>query len=98
MQKLFLYIALGYRRIISPLLHSSGLAPLNGPACRFQPTCSDYAHEAVVLHGPVRGGWLALLRLLQCHPLSRGGFHPVPRPARPPQRTAKILEFRKDRA
>lgn len=97
MQKLMAHMARGYRRVISPVLHSAGLVPLSGPACRFQPTCSDYAHEALLLHGAAPGAWLALLRVLRCHPFSRGGFDPVPRPARRPRRTAKILEFRKDR-
>jgi len=59
----------GYKRWISPLLPR---------ACRFYPTCSEYAHDAVRLHGVARGGWLALGRLLRCHPFSRGGFDPVP--------------------
>lgn len=62
-----------YRRTISPMLP---------PRCRFYPSCSAYAMEAVVSHGAARGSGLALLRLLRCHPLHRGGFDPVP-PARP---------------
>lgn len=64
-----------YKRWLSPALHAAA-----GPrgACRFQPTCSEYAAIAVAARGPVRGGALALLRLLRCHPLSRGGFDPVP--------------------
>lgn len=58
-----------YKRFLSPLLP---------PACRFEPTCSVYAMEAVQLHGVARGGWLALKRLLRCHPFSKGGFDPVP--------------------
>lgn len=48
--------------------------------CRFFPSCSSYAHEAVVVHGTVRGGWLALRRLLRCRPLGPSGFDPVPEP------------------
>jgi len=59
----------GYKRFISPLLP---------PACRYQPTCSEYAMDAIELHGVLRGGWMALRRLLRCHPFSRGGFDPVP--------------------
>ncbi|HEX4021733.1 MAG TPA: membrane protein insertion efficiency factor YidD [Acidobacteriaceae bacterium] len=65
----------GYKRWISPVAH--GLLPLSG-GCRFQPTCSEYAAIAVTRHGWLRGSWMALLRLLRCHPFSRGGFDPVP--------------------
>ena len=60
---------LGYKRWISPMLPH---------ACRFVPTCSEYALEAVERHGVLRGSWLALMRLLRCHPLARAGFDPVP--------------------
>ncbi len=64
--------ALGaYKRFVSPLLP---------PACRFEPTCSEYAAEAVELHGVARGTALAIARLMRCHPFCRGGFDPVPRP------------------
>ena len=68
-----------YKRWLSPLLHGLAQAgfPFSG-GCRFQPTCSDYAAIAVARHGWARGGWLALRRLLRCHPFSRGGFDPVP--------------------
>ena len=59
----------GYKRWISPMLPN---------ACRFVPTCSEYAMEAVELHGVVHGTWLALTRLLRCHPLARAGYDPVP--------------------
>ena len=58
-----------YRRLISPLL---------GPRCRFVPTCSTYAVEAVQRHGALRGSWLTLKRLLRCHPFAEGGYDPVP--------------------
>lgn len=54
------------------------LSPLVPPACRFYPSCSEYASEAVMAHGVWRGGGLALRRLLRCHPWSAGGFDPVP--------------------
>jgi putative membrane protein insertion efficiency factor len=58
-----------YQRLISPLL---------GPRCRFHPSCSQYALEAIERHGPVKGGWLALRRIARCHPLNPGGHDPVP--------------------
>ena len=54
------------------------LSPWIGRSCRFLPTCSDYAAEALILHGPVRGGWLAARRLCRCHPFGGSGFDPVP--------------------
>jgi uncharacterized protein len=58
------------------------LLPLFAGSCRFLPSCSDYAREAVLLHGAVKGSWLAIRRLSRCHPLGSSGFDPVPRPAR----------------
>ncbi|MDR3176140.1 MAG: membrane protein insertion efficiency factor YidD [Desulfovibrio sp.] len=58
-----------YRFFVSPLLP---------PCCRFYPSCSEYAEEAVLRHGPVRGGMLAAWRILRCSPLTRGGYDPVP--------------------
>ena len=62
-----------YKRLLSPLLHTAALGQ-----CRYLPTCSEYAYAAVVRHGIVRGGALALWRILRCHPFARGGFDPVP--------------------
>jgi putative membrane protein insertion efficiency factor len=53
------------------------LSPLIGPACRFAPTCSAYADEAIARHGLARGGLMAFRRLLRCHPFNPGGFDPV---------------------
>ena len=54
------------------------LGPVLGGSCRFTPSCSSYAIEALKRHGPVRGTWLALRRVLRCHPFQRAGFDPVP--------------------
>jgi len=52
--------------------------PLLGANCRFYPSCSDYAKEAIERHGAYHGAWLALRRVLKCHPYHAGGFDPVP--------------------
>lgn len=61
------------------------LSPMFPGCCRFSPTCSEYAREAVVLHGALKGGWLSLLRILRCHPFHPGGYDPVPAPRACPQ-------------
>ncbi len=67
-------IVLGaYKRVLSPVLHAFG-----GAGCRYLPTCSEYAYAAVVKHGWLEGGWLAVRRVGRCHPFSKGGFDPVP--------------------
>ena len=67
----------GYQRWLSPALP---------PACRYVPSCSHYALEALELHGAARGSLLAAWRVLRCHPFVRGGYDPVPRPGNLPQR------------
>ena len=59
-------------------LYKTVLSPILPPACRFHPTCSEYALEALERHGLIRGGWLALGRIARCHPWNDGGFDPVP--------------------
>ncbi len=54
------------------------LSPFIGNQCRFHPTCSHYALDAISKHGALRGVWLTLRRLLRCHPFNPGGFDPVP--------------------
>ena len=56
-----------------------GISPILSPACRYLPTCSEYAMEAVERYGALRGAWMALIRVLRCHPLARGGYDPVVR-------------------
>jgi putative membrane protein insertion efficiency factor len=68
-QRVLVALIGAYRRAISPLLPS---------ACRFHPTCSAYAAEAIMMHGAVRGIALAATRLLRCHPWCEGGIDPVP--------------------
>jgi putative membrane protein insertion efficiency factor len=65
------------------------LSPWIGRQCRFTPTCSDYAQEALIRHGPLRGGWLAARRLVRCHPWGGSGFDPVPPPARRARRKSE---------
>ncbi len=69
MKRLLLAAIRFYRRRISPL---------RKPCCRYIPTCSEYALEAVEKYGPWKGSWLALKRLLRCHPFHKGGYDPVP--------------------
>lgn len=60
------------------LVYRYTLSPLLGPRCRYLPTCSDYALEALRRHGALRGGWLCARRLCRCHPWGGSGHDPVP--------------------
>ena len=64
-----------YRAAVSPVIHA-----INGPACRFEPSCSVYAREAVAEYGIFRGGAMALWRIARCNPMGGHGFDPVPQP------------------
>ena len=74
MRAAVLLLIQAYKKTISPLLP---------PACRFYPSCSTYAAEAIAKHGVVRGGMLAAKRLARCHPLNPGGVDFVPEPSSP---------------
>lgn len=54
------------------------ISPLTPAACRYTPTCSQYAKEAILKYGPIKGGWLAMRRILRCNPLGGSGYDPVP--------------------
>lgn len=58
--------------------YRTAISPLRPPMCRYTPTCSAYALEAIAVHGAARGSWLALRRLLRCHPFHAGGHDPIP--------------------
>jgi putative membrane protein insertion efficiency factor len=75
MNKLLVWLLRAYQLLVSPML---------GPSCRFYPSCSNYAIEALKVHGAGRGGWLALRRVCRCHPWNPGGVDPVPVPGEPP--------------
>lgn len=69
------------KRVVLMMLqgYKWAISPMFPPACRFVPTCSEYAMEAVERFGALRGGWMAVWRVLRCHPLARGGHDPVVR-------------------
>ena len=69
MTRFVLALIAGYQRLVSPML---------APRCRFAPSCSAYALEAITGHGLRRGSWLAVRRVARCHPFHRGGYDPVP--------------------
>ncbi|MBU6483172.1 MAG: membrane protein insertion efficiency factor YidD [Betaproteobacteria bacterium] len=69
MKRVLLALLRGYRYLLRPMLGSN---------CRFYPSCSDYAREAIERHGALAGTWLAIKRLGRCHPYHPGGYDPVP--------------------
>ncbi|MCK9516572.1 MAG: membrane protein insertion efficiency factor YidD [Ottowia sp.] len=81
MQRLLILLVKGYRLLLSPWLGSS---------CRFEPTCSQYALQALQRHGAAGGSWLAVRRLVRCHPWCDGGHDPVPDEA--PRPLSRLLQ------
>lgn len=69
MKQVLIALVRFYRKFISPMTR---------PCCRFMPTCSQYALEALEKYGAIKGGWLAIRRILRCNPLCKGGYDPVP--------------------
>lgn len=67
-------------------LYQAAISPLFGVACRYEPSCSQYAYEAIEAHGALRGTWLGLRRLARCRPGGGTGYDPVPPRPEPPQR------------
>jgi hypothetical protein len=59
-------------------IYQSYISPLKPPSCRYVPTCSEYAKIAIEKYGPMKGGYMAVKRILRCHPFHKGGYDPVP--------------------
>jgi putative membrane protein insertion efficiency factor len=72
-ERIALFLLKAYKATLGPLMHTFGTTQ-----CRYLPTCSEYAYGAIVRHGWLRGGWLAVKRLARCHPFAEGGSDPVP--------------------
>ncbi len=69
MKHIFLFLIRVYQKVISPIIP---------PSCRFTPSCSYYGYEAIEKYGAIKGSWLAIKRVGRCHPLTPGGYDPVP--------------------
>ncbi|TXH70194.1 MAG: membrane protein insertion efficiency factor YidD [Thiothrix sp.] len=80
MKPILLGVIRGYQLFLSPLLGSN---------CRYYPSCSHYAHEAIQKHGALRGSWLGLKRISRCHPWHEGGIDLVPEPKAPNSKSSK---------
>jgi len=73
MNKIFKYLFLGIIKF-----YQQAISPYTPASCRYMPTCSQFAVEAILKYGPFKGGWLALKRILRCHPWGGHGYDPVP--------------------
>ena len=69
---------LSYLLLLPVYFYRGYISPMTPPSCRFVPTCSEYAKEAIQRYGALKGGFLAVKRLLRCNPFSKGGYDPVP--------------------
>jgi putative membrane protein insertion efficiency factor len=80
MKRFFAYLRkfLSYLLLVPIFFYQKFISPLTPPSCRFTPTCSQYAVEAIRKHGPLRGLYLAVRRVLRCHPWGGSGYDPVP--------------------
>ena len=85
----FLELALLQALLLPVRLYRAFLSPVLPPACRFHPSCSQYALDALTTHGPFRGSWLAARRLMRCHPFHPGGLDPVSPPRAVPFSSAR---------
>lgn len=89
--------AVGLLLIGAVMAYRYTLSPMLGPRCRFLPSCSEYAIEAIRLRGPLAGPALALRRIARCHPLGGSGYDPVPLPRPCPQGEGSVDRHRMDR-
>ena len=80
MKHLWLFVKSLLAKLLLALIafYRTCISPLTPPACRYTPTCSQYAQEAIKKYGPFKGGWLALKRILRCNPWGGSGYDPVP--------------------
>jgi len=76
--RIFLFYLIGWPLILLIRIYQWVISPIIGPKCRYQPTCSHYAVEALKKHGPFKGFWLAIRRIARCHPWGGSGWDPVP--------------------
>ena len=76
--RIFLFYLIGWPLILLIRIYQWVISPVIGPKCRYQPTCSHYAVDALKKHGPFKGFWLAIRRIARCHPWGGSGWDPVP--------------------
>ncbi|MBR1463082.1 MAG: membrane protein insertion efficiency factor YidD [Prevotella sp.] len=64
--------------LLPVFIYQKAISPFTPPSCRFTPTCSEYTRQALIKHGPIKGLWLSVRRILRCHPWGGSGYDPVP--------------------